>query len=196
MPSWEGQYLVYGVAQGGSEETTYGVIDLTSGETLSDTLTNIETAYNRPQWSLNGQGFYYSRRRELPVDAPDTEIYKRTEVRYHAIGTDPIADVVVAAFGVSDLLPLLETDFPSVVITPGSSYAVLKVKHGDNNEISIFSAPVETLLTGAVPWVQIARESDLVADFAVVADTIYLITAKDAPRFKLVKTTLTAPNFN
>ena len=73
---------------------------------------------------------------------------------------------------------------------------MLKVKHGDNNEISIFSAPVETLLTGAVPWVQIARESDLVADFAVVADTIYLITAKDAPRFKLVKTTLTAPNFN
>jgi prolyl oligopeptidase len=47
-----------------------------------------------------------------------------------------------------------------------------------------------------VPWVQIARESDLVTDFAVVADTIYLITAKDAPRFKLVKTTLTEPNFN
>jgi prolyl oligopeptidase len=195
MPSWEGRFLVYGVAQGGSEETTYGVIDLTSGATLPDTLTNIETAYNRPQWSLDGQGFYYSRRRELPVDAPDTEIYKRTEVRYHAIGTDPTADVVVAAFGVSDRLPLLETDFPSIVITPGSDYAVLKVKHGDNNEISIFSAPLETIRSGTVPWVRITQESDLVTDFAVVDDSIFLITAKDAPRFKLVKTSLAAPSF-
>jgi prolyl oligopeptidase len=195
MPSWEGRFLVYGVAQGGSEETTYGVIDLTSGATLPDTLTNIETAYNRPQWSLDGQGFYYSRRRELPVDAPDTEIYKRTEVRYHAVGTDPTADVVVAAFGVSDRLPLLETDFPSIVITPGSDYAVLKVKHGDNNEISIFSAPLETIRSGTVPWVRITQESDLVTDFAVVDDSIFLITAKDAPRFKLVKTSLAAPSF-
>ncbi|MDG0991321.1 MAG: prolyl oligopeptidase family serine peptidase, partial [Luminiphilus sp.] len=195
MPSWEGRFLVYGVAQGGSEETTYGVIDLTSGATLPDTLTNIETAYNRPQWSLDGQGFYYSRRRELPVDAPDTEIYKRTEVRYHAIGADPTADVVVAAFGVSDRLALLETDFPSIVITPGSDYAVLKVKHGDNNEISIFSAPLETIRSGTVPWVRITQESDLVTDFAVVDDSIFLITAKDAPRFKLVKTSLAAPSF-
>ncbi len=195
MPSWDGRFLVYGVAQGGSEETTYSVIDLTSGTTLPDTLTNIETAYNRPQWSLDGKGFYYSRRRELPVDAPDTEIYKRTEVRYHVVGSDAGEDVVVAAFEVSDRLPLLETDFPSLVVTPGSDFAVLKVKHGDNNEISIFSAPVETLLTGAVPWVQITQESDLVTDFAVVEDSIYLITAKDAPRFKLVRTTLSSPNF-
>ena len=55
MPSWDGRFLVYGVAQGGSEETTYSVIDLTSGTTLPDTLTNIETAYNRPQWSLDGK---------------------------------------------------------------------------------------------------------------------------------------------
>ena len=195
MPSWDGQFLVYGVAQGGSEETTYRVMDLIKGTTLPDTLTHIETAYNRPQWSLDGKGFYYSRRRELPSDAPDTEIYKRTEVRYHLVGSDPRSDVVVAAYGVSPQLPLIDTDFPSLVITPGSDYAVLKVKHGDNNEISLFTAPLKALSLGNIPWVQIAQESDLVTDFAIVANNIYLITAMEAPRFKLLKTPLASPNF-
>lgn len=194
MPSWDGRYVTYGVAQGGSEQTTYYVIDLVSSETLADTLTNIETAYNRPQWSLDGKGFYYSRRRDLPADAPETEVYKQTAVRYHVVGTDPNDDVTIAAYGVSDRLPLLDTDFPSIVITPNSDHAVLKVKHGDNNEISLFTAPRASLLSGNIPWVQICAESDLVADFAVEGDDIYLITAMDAPRFKLVATSLANPS--
>lgn len=194
MPSWDGRYVTYGVAQGGSEQTTYYVIDLESGETLADTLTNIETAYNRPQWSLDGEGFYYSRRRDLPADAPETEIYKQTAVRYHAVGTDLKDDITVAAFGLSAQLPLLDTDFPSIVITPNSDHAVLKVKHGDNNEISLFTAPRASLLAGEIPWVQICTEADLVTDFAVDGDEIYLITAMNAPRFKLVATSLANPN--
>ncbi len=194
MPSWDGRYVTYGVAQGGSEQTTYYVIDLASGETLTDTLTNIETAYNRPQWSLDGKGFYYSRRRDLPADAPETEIYKQTAVRYHAVGTHSADDTTVAAYGLSAQLPLLDTDFPSIVITPNSDHAVLKVKHGDNNEISLFTAPRASLLSGDIPWVQICTEPDLVTDFAVDGDDIYLITAVDAPRFKLVATSLANPN--
>jgi len=194
MPSWDGRYVVYGVAQGGSEQTTYYVIDLASGSTLPDTLTNIETAYNRPQWSLDGKGFYYSRRRDLPADAPETEIYKQTQVRYHAVGNPANEDTLIAAFNVSEALPLLDTDFPSIVITPNSDHAVLKVKHGDNNEISLFTAPLNSLHSGAIPWVQICAESDLVTDFAVDGDDIYLITANEAPRFKLIATALAAPN--
>ena len=194
MPSWDGRYVAYGVAQGGSEETTYYVIDLASGDTMPDTIGNIETAYNRPQWSLDGRGFYYSRRRDLPADAPETEVYKQTSVRYHLVGTEGSQDPMVAGFGLSQRLPLLDTDFPSLVVTPGSDYAVLKVKHGDNNEISLFTAPLSTLLSADIPWVAICSEADLVTDFAVVGEDIYLITAKDAPRFKLLLTSLKSPS--
>ena len=195
QPSWDGNYLVYGVAQGGSEETTYYIMDLATGEAIDKPIGNIETAYNRPQWALDGKGFYYSRRRDLPEDAPATEIYKQTSVRFHALGTDPADDPVVAGYGLTDRLPLLDTDFPSIVITPGSDYAALKVKHGDNNEISIFSAPRSSLLSGDVLWSRITSEPDLVKDFVSVGDDIYLMTAKDAPRYQLVKTSLGEPNF-
>ncbi len=194
MPSWDGRYVAYGLAQGGSELTTYHVIEVATGNALDAPIDNIETAYNRPMWTADGDGFYYSRRRDLPEDAPVTEIYKQTMVRYHELGTDPADDPVIAAYELSDRLPLLDTDFPSVWLTPTSEHAVLKVKHGDNNEISLFTAPVDSLLSGDVPWVRISDEADMVTGFAVMGDDIHLLTAKDAPRYQLVRTRLAAPD--
>ena len=194
QPSWDGRHLVYGLAQGGSEETTYHILEIATGRAFDTPIGRIETAYNRPQWALDGSGFYYSRRRDLPDDAPDTEIYKQTAVRFHRLGTDPADDPVIAAFGVSDSLPLLDTDFPSIVITPGSDYAVLKVKHGDNNEISLFTAPRTALGADAIDWVRISREADLISDFTVAGEDLYLISARDAPRFKLLRLSLAEPD--
>ena len=196
MPSWDGSYVTYGLAQGGSELTTYHIMDIATGDAVDAPIDNIETAYNRPMWTDSGEGFYYSRRRDLPEDAPVTEIYKQTMVLYHALGTDPSDDAVIAAYELSDQLPLLDTDFPSLWLTPNSEHAVLKVKHGDNSEISLFTAPVDSLLAGDIPWVRISDEADLVTDFAVMGDDIYLLTAQDAPRYQLIKTNLAAPDLD
>lgn len=196
MPSWDGQYVVYGVAQGGSELTTYHIMNVATGELVDGPITNIETAYNRPVWSADNSGFYYSRRRDLPEDAPETEIYKETQVRWHALGTDPSGDRVVAGFELSERLPLLDTDFPSLWLSPDSDHAVLKVKHGDNNEISLFTAPRASLSGDDIPWQRIVEEADLVSDFTFRGDDIYLLTAQGAPRYQLVRTSLTAPDFD
>ena len=194
QPSWDGRHLVYGIAQGGSEETTYHILEIATGRALDAPIGRIETAYNRPQWALDGSGFYYSRRRDLPDDAPATEIYKQTAVRFHRLGTDPADDPVIAAFGVADSLALLEADFPSIVITPGSDYAVLKVKHGDNNELSLFSAPRAALNSAAIDWRRISREADLISDFAVAGNDLYLLSAQGAPRFKVLRISLLEPD--
>ena len=196
MPSWDGSYVAYGLAQGGSELTTYHIMDVASGKAVDAPIDNIETAYNRPMWTASGDGFYYSRRRDLPENAPQTEIYKQTMVRYHELGTDPSEDPVIAAYELSDRLPLLDTDFPSLWLMPNSEHAVLKVKHGDNNEISLFTAPVDSLLSGDIPWERISEEADLVTTFAVMGDDIYLLTAQDAPRYQLIKTNLVAPGLD
>jgi len=196
MPSWDGTHVTYGLAQGGSELTTYHTMEVASGNAVDAPIDNIETAYNRPMWTASGDGFYYSRRRDLSEDVPDTEIYKQTMVRYHELGTEPGEDPVIAAYELSDRLPLLDTDFPSLWLTPNSEYAVLKVKHGDNNEISLFTAPVDSLMSGDIPWVRISEEADLVTAFAVMGDDIYLLTAQGAPRYQLIKTDLAAPDID
>jgi len=97
MPSWDGSHVTYGLAQGGSELTTYHIMDIATGNAVDVPIDNIETAYNRPMWTDSGDGFYYSRRRDLPEDAPVTEIYKQTMVLYHVLGTDPSDDTVIAS---------------------------------------------------------------------------------------------------
>ncbi len=196
MPSSDGSHVTYGLAQGGSELTSYHTMEVASGNAVDAPIDNIETAYNGPMWTASGDGFYYSRRRELPEDAPVTEIYKQTMVRYHELGTDPGEDPVIAAYELSDRLPLLDTDFPSLWLTPNSEHAVLKVKHGDNSEISLFTAPVDSLMSGDIPWVRISEEADMVTNFAVMGDDIYLLTAQDAPRYQLIKTDLAAPDLD
>ena len=194
VPSPSGDFVVYGLAQGGSEQTTYYVLDVASGAVIGSPIDNIETAYNWPQWSEDESGFFYSRRRALPDDAPSTEEYKQTRVMFHRLDTAAENDRMIAAYGHSVSLPILETDFPSVWLSPRSSHAVLKVKHGDNNEISLFTAPRAELLSGDVSWSQLCGESDQVTDFAVIGDTIYLVTGKQAPRFKLVEMSLNDPD--
>ena len=56
MPSPNGKYVAYGVAQGGSEETTIYVWDVAAAKELLDVIDRIETAYTEPQWLPDGSG--------------------------------------------------------------------------------------------------------------------------------------------
>ena len=195
VPSPDGKYVAYGVAQGGSEETTIYVLDVANGKDLLEAIDRIETAYTEPQWLPDGSGFYYVRRRKLPPDAAVTEIYNETRVLFHRLGADPEQDPLILAKGSSPHVPLEKTDFPSLVLTPGSRFAIAKIKHGDANDVTLYAALADDLGTPRVKWKKICDADQQVTDFAVHGDVAYLLTARDAPRFKVVRTPLTAPDF-
>lgn len=195
VPSPSGQHVAYGVAQGGSELTTNYVWDVAAGQDLPDVIDRIENAYTDPHWLPDGSGFYYVRRPKLPPDAPPTEGYKRTQVFLHRLETDPENDPLVLAKDSSRDVPLADTDFPSIVLTPGSRFAIAKIKHGDANDLTLYVAVAEDLGTPRVKWRQICNAAQLVTGFAVRGDDVYLLTAHEAPRFKVVRTSLAAPDF-
>lgn len=56
QPSPNGRFLVYGIAEGGSEQTIIHVYDMINNQDTGDVIDRIETAYNIPQW-WNEQGF-------------------------------------------------------------------------------------------------------------------------------------------
>jgi prolyl oligopeptidase len=194
-PSPDGRYVVYGLALGGSEETTLHSMNVETGEKFPETIDRIETAYNKPNWLPDGSGFTYARRQELPPDAPETEIYKNTKTYLHKLGDDPEKDPVVFAKGVSKSVKMLDVDFPSIYIPAGSEYAIGKIKHGDTNEITLYTTLIKNLTRKKISWKKICDASHEVEDYAVNGETIYLLTAKDAPSYKVVKTSLAKPGF-
>ncbi|MBT4033735.1 MAG: S9 family peptidase [Candidatus Marinimicrobia bacterium] len=193
-PSMDGEVLVYGLAKSGSEETVLHILDIKSGKHLPETIDHLETAYNRPQWLPGGDGFFYSRRQFLSEDAPVTDIYKNTKVYFHRLNTPVKQDQFIAGIDLSEHMPLGEDDFPSIYISSGSNHAVIKVKHGDSNELALYAAPIATLLQESIPWKKICGVEDEVTSYTVHGDEIYLQSAKDAPRFKVIRTSLSNPD--
>ena len=69
------------------------------------------------------------------------------------------------------------------------------VVHGVLNELTIYAAP-RSMLTEpeTCPWTKVADIEDAVSDLAFADDTIYLKTHKDALRYKVIATSLKAPD--
>lgn len=194
-PSPDGRYIAYGIAASGSEETVMRILDVAAGEDLADVIDRIESDYVPPFWLPDGSGLVYSRRRLLPSDAPATEGYKQTRAYLHRLGAKADQDALVFAMNTSPAAPMLETDFPAIIIVPGSGHAIGQIKHGDAPEITLYTAPIASLNGPAIPWKKICDASNLVTDFAVHGDEVYLITASGAPRYKVVRTSLNTPDF-
>ena len=193
-PSPEGRYVVYGLAMGGSEETVVHVLDMQTGQETGDIIDRIETAYNVPQW-LNEDGFFYCRRQLLAPGTSETEIYKNTVTRYHRLGDDPTKDRVVFGRGLSSSATMLDVDFPSINMAEPSDYIIGKIKHGDSGELTLYAVDRERIFDKDVPWKMVCDVPDSVVSYTWFDDYIYLFTARNAPRYKVVRTPLKQPSF-
>ena len=201
QPSRDGKLVTYGLAPSGSENAVLHVLDVGTGKQLPDRIDRMEDGYTDPQWLADGSGFYYSRRQLLAPGAPETDGYKLTRSYLHRLGTNPDKDPVAFAMDLWPNVAMLDVDFPSIVLAEGSSFAIGKIKHGDSNPLTLYAAPLGSRLDVSKregmqsPWKKICDVPDSVTDFAVHGSDIYLMTARGAPRFKIVKTGLANPDF-
>lgn len=191
----DGSQVLYGFAASGSEQTSLKVFDRKSERDLPDTLDRIEAEYALPAWMPDGKSFVYSRRRDVPADAPPTEGYKFTQAWRHTLASDPATDELIFAHGAAGSPDMGEMDFPAVLVPSDSTWAVGQVRHGDETDMSLYVAPQSSLGKADVKWTKICGRADQVTDFAVRGDEIYLLTARDAPRFQIVSTSLARPDF-
>jgi prolyl oligopeptidase len=200
-PSPDGKRVLYGLSPSGSEQDVLHVLDLATGTQLSDTIDRMEAGYTVPQWLPDGSGFYYARRRLLESGAPETEGYKKTYACLHRLGRNADNDPLVFAKDLWPDVKMSDVDFPSIVLTRGSAFAIGKIKHGDANPLTLYAArlPAGGDLTkwseAGSPWKMVCDFADSVEDFAVHGDEIYLMTSRGAPRFKVVRTRLGSPSF-
>jgi len=73
---------------------------------------------------------------------------------------------------------------------PGSRYAVAMIVNGTQRELRFYAAPLAAMAGKDTPWIPIADTADAVTDFTIVGDDIYLLSHKDAPRYKVLRTSL------
>jgi prolyl oligopeptidase len=200
VPSPDGKRVAYGLAASGSEQDVLHMIDVETGKALPDEIDRMEDGYTNPQWLADGSGFYYSRRRQLAADGPETEGYKLTMSYLHRLGEKSDADRLAFAKDLWPNVTMSDVDFPSIVLTAGSTYAIGKIKHGDSNPLTLYAAQLgktgdlSKQGTSSSPWKMVCDVADSVTDFAVHGGDVYLMSCRGASRFKVVKTPLASPD--
>jgi prolyl oligopeptidase len=192
QPSLDGSRVAYGISEGGSEASVIHVVDTATAQALPDA---IDRAYfiGVTSWLPDGKSFYYVRFPKLRPGEPDTDKETRAVAYLHVLGRDPDRDTAVFGYRVNAGVSFAPTDFPILVYSPVSAYTLGVIAHGVKNDLTIYATRAAAVDANSA-WKPVASDSDGVTGYDIKGTTIYLQTHKDAPSFKVVATSLDAPN--
>jgi prolyl oligopeptidase len=191
-PSPDGNLLAVEIAPGGSEEGVLHILDTASGKPLKDTIDRVWSA--SVSWDLSGKFFYYTRLQKIGpgMTALDKELDEASFL--HHLGDDPDKDTPVLGRKFNPPVPMIPTDAAYVSVLPGSPYALGFINHGVKNELTMVISPADALAKGAPTWTKIIDVDDGVTDCAQFGHDLWLMTHKDAPRYKVTHIDLDKPD--
>jgi len=187
----DNKYIAYGISIGGSEESVLHVIELATGKETGDVIDRAN--FGSPSWLADGR-LLYNRLQKLAADAPVTEKYVNSRAFVHALGTNPDEDAPLLGVGLTTGIAIEPAEIPIVASPIGSKYVIGLIINGVQNEFKLYVAPVAALAGDKTPWVKVVDNSDDVTAFDVEGDELYLLTHKNASRFKVLSVALAKPD--
>ena len=132
---------------------------------------------------------------KLGPDAPPTAKYQKLRVYRHTLGTDPEKDPLVFGYGVSPNIKVTDDDFSVVVYSPAAPKSLVGlVIHGVKNEKDFYVTSFDSTPTANTAWKKVADDSDDITAFDMHGDDLFLLSHKDASRYKVLRTSLSNPD--
>jgi prolyl oligopeptidase len=194
--SADGKLLVAAIVPGGSETNgELHVIEIATGHELGDAVAHGACAEGRcASWLPDNHSFVYGRLQNLPAGAPPEQVRQNFRAYLHVFGTDPEQDKPVFGNGVVPSIDVDPSLIASIIIPQDSRYAIGVLNGSVTPNSAYYIAPIESLGKPNTPWRKIADFADGVTDVALQGDDLYLLTYKDTPRYKIVRTDARKPD--
>jgi prolyl oligopeptidase len=194
-PSWDGKYVAYALAAGGSEQDVIHVLEVSSGKALSEAIDRASEGHIG--WRPDNTSFFYLRFPKPGPRTPPSELHYNSRAYLHVLGenVDGDADPAVFGRGVSSAVDVPEGQAAYVVTTPDSAYALAVANHNDDeNPSTLFLEPLAKVTGAASPWRKIAEVGDGVTKVSAHGDKLYFLSQKGASHFRLLTTPLSRPD--
>ena len=174
-PSWGGKLVAYKVKQNNSDEAVLLVVEVATGRKLPDKIEGAK--YAAVSWTPDGKGFYYAWLPPVSERVPVAERPGHTELRYHALGSDPAGDRIVhAATG-------NPRAFLNGFVSKDGRWLFAVIQHGWNSSEVYFKDRAKK----QAQWTTLVKGVD--ARFTVLPwrGHFYIATNDGAPRYRVYK---------
>jgi prolyl oligopeptidase len=192
--SQDGKYVSYNIAASGSEESELRVVEVASGRDTGERIDRIFGGAG--SWLPDGKSFFVQRRPKLAPNAPAVEKFQKLRTYIHRLGTNPDDDTPVFGYGLNADIPDGIDMIWSVETQPHWDFALATMFTGVTPEKQYYVAPLSALQQTPVPWRKIVSFADEVSSFDIRGDDLYLLTYKNTPRYKLIRTSLANPDLS
>ena len=187
--SFDGRFVAYGISPSGSEDTVLHLIDSTTGRELDEQIEGLR--FWEVSWRPDNRSFYYNKLNKLAPGEPPEHRFLRSRIYLHFLGTKPVADQAIFGCGVSSQISCVKTDIPDVFVTPAApQYVFVAVNHGAQSELTGYVTAERAINGSKTPWRKVFDTEDEVTAFDVHSDDLYLLTFRDAPRYKVTRLSL------
>jgi len=185
----DGKLLVIGIIPGGSETNNeLHVFEIATGHEVGDVITHGACAEGLfASWLPDSRSFVYGRLQDLAAGAPAEQVRQNFRSYIHILGTDESKDTPVFGSGVVPVIDVDKSLIASVTIPVGSRYAIGVLNGSVTPNSAYYIAPVDSIGKPGTPWRRIADFADGVTNVAVNGDDLYLLTYKNAPRYKILR---------
>ncbi|MXO85589.1 prolyl oligopeptidase family serine peptidase [Altererythrobacter aurantiacus] len=172
----DGSKLAYAIQDGGSDWRTVKVLDVATGETMSDTVEWVK--FSAIDWAKDGSGFFYSRFPATGEGETFQALNTNHTVYFHRLGTDQSEDVQVFA----------RPDMPELnniaQVSEDGRYLVVTSSSGTEARYEV--ALVDLSQPNVDPRVLVPGFEHDYSYFGNVGDTFYFTTNDGAPRNRVV----------
>ncbi len=191
-PSFDGKYVSYTISVGGSENGEMRVIETATGKDMGERIDRAR--FGAGAWLPDNHSFVYNRLQKLADGAPATELYQKSRVYLHTLGTNPDSDVAVFGYEVNPAIKMETTPLPFAYVPIGSKYVIAIVNSGVSPNSEYYFTTVDKLTEKPIPWRKFVSLDDEVANVDLHGDDAYLLTYKNTPRYKIVHLNLAQPD--
>lgn len=190
-PSWNGSYVVVGFAAQGREQSVIRIYETCSGKESGDKI--FRARFGWVSWLPDNQSFVYNHLQQTTPNDPVTYKQQKSMTRLHVLGTDPQRDPPVFGYGV--VAEIDPARLPIVIINDPKSERVLgAVVSGLGDPGEFYIADLFHLGTPDLRWRKIADTSDEITWAGLHGDSLFLISKKGSPRFRLLRTSAAHPD--
>ncbi len=186
----DGGKVAINVGHGGNEIGEIAIYDVAGGERLADTPKPVWSEF-WASWLPDGSGFFYTRMRD--VAKGDADPVQGMGAYLHRLGQPQAADRLLARAGVDDALRIAAHDFPVIEVTPDSEWALLRIS-GARPSFRLCVAPLARVLAGDGAWRCLVDDADNVQSAELHGDTLYLLSARQAPNRRVLALDLGEPS--